>query len=85
MSIVAMNTDTKERVDLTGKASGGSISWSVPAGLMEDHDLRLRAGWGPECRLPRPDQVAKYVSLVYQPYYDQFAKDFGQHHHRRVL
>jgi hypothetical protein len=32
MSIVAMNTDTQERVDLTGKASNGSISWSVPGG-----------------------------------------------------
>jgi hypothetical protein len=32
MSIIAMNTDSQERVDLTGKASGGSITWSVPRG-----------------------------------------------------
>ena len=32
MSIVAMKTGTKERVDLTDQASGGSISWSIPSG-----------------------------------------------------
>jgi hypothetical protein len=32
MSLVAMNTSTKERVDLTAKVSEGKISWSVPDG-----------------------------------------------------
>ncbi len=78
MSIVAMNDSTKERIDLTGKADGGSISWSVPAGSWKIMTFVCVLDGDPNVDYLEPDQVAKFVGMVYQPYYDQFSKDFGK-------
>jgi hypothetical protein len=77
MSIVAMNTTTRERVDLTAKASGGSISWSVPDGLWKIMTFVCVLDGDPNVDYLDPDSVAKFIGMVYQPYYDKFARDFG--------
>jgi hypothetical protein len=77
MSLVAMNTGTKERVDLTGKVSGGSISWSVPNGSWKIMTFVCVLDGDPNVDYLEPNQVAKYIGMVYQPYYDRFGKDFG--------
>jgi hypothetical protein len=77
MSLVAMNTVTKERVDLTGKVSGGAISWRVPSGTWKIMTFVCVLDGDPNVDYLDPNQVAKYIRLVYQPYYDRFAKDFG--------
>jgi len=77
MSIVAMNTDTKERVDLTGKVSQGSISWSVPKGSWKIMTFVCVLDGDPNVDYLEPNQVAKFISMVYQPYYEEFSKDFG--------
>ena len=77
MSIVAMNTDTQERVDLTGKASNGSISWSVPMGTWKIMTFVCVLDGDPNVDYLDPKQVAKYIGMVYQPYYEKFSKDFG--------
>ena len=77
MSLVAMNADTKERVDLTGKVTDGAISWNVPQGSWKIMTFVCVLDGDPNVDYLEPNQVAKYVSLVYQPYYDKFGKDFG--------
>ena len=85
MSLVAMNTATKERVDLTAKASGGSISWSVPAGSWKIMTFVCVLDGDPNVDYLEPDHVAKFIGMVYQPYYDRFAQGLRRHHRRRVL
>jgi len=77
MSLVAMNTDTKERVDLTDKVSEGAISWSVPAGSWKIMTFVCVLDGDPNVDYLDPEQCAKFVSMVYQPYHDRFGKDFG--------
>ena len=77
MSIVAMNTGTKERVDLTGKVSQGSISWSVPKGSWRIMTFVCVLDGDANVDYLEPNQVAKFIGMVYQPYYEKFSKDFG--------
>jgi hypothetical protein len=77
MSVVAMNTGTKERVDLTGKVSQGSISWSVPKGSWKIMTFVCVLDGDTNVDYLEPNQVAKFIDMVYQPYYEKFSKDFG--------
>jgi len=77
MSIVAMNTVTKERVDLTSKVSGTTISWDVPGGSWKIMIFVCVLDGDPNVDYLEPDQVAKYIGMVYQPYYDHFGSEFG--------
>jgi len=77
MSLVAMNTDTKQRVDLTDKTAAGSISWDVPAGSWKIMTFVCVLDGDPNVDYLDSDRCAKYVDMVYQPYYDHFGKDFG--------
>ncbi len=77
MSLVAMNSGTLERVDLTGTVSGGSLSWSVPAGVWKIMTFVCVLDGDPNVDYLEPRHVAKFIDMVYQTYYDRFAKDFG--------
>jgi hypothetical protein len=77
MSLVAMNTATLERVDLTAKVNGGAISWNVPEGSWKIMTFVCVLDGDPNVDYLDPEQVAKFVGMVYQPYYDKFGKDFG--------
>ena len=77
MSLVAMNIDTKERVDLTGKVRQGSISWSIPTGSWKIMTFVCVLDGDTNVDYLEPDQVARFIDMVYQPYYDRFSKDFG--------
>ena len=77
MSLVAMNVDTKERVDLTDKVSHGSISWSIPTGSWKIMTFVCVLDGDTNVDYLEPDQVAKYIDMVYKPYYEKFSKDFG--------
>lgn len=78
MSIVAMNTATKERVDLTGKIAGHSISWSVPQGTWKIMIFVCVTDGDPNVDYLDPESVAKFIDMVYQPYYDRFGAEFGK-------
>ena len=77
MGIVAMNTASKERVDLTAKVKGGSIAWSVPEGSWKIMTFVCVLDGDPNVDYLEPESVAKFIGMVYQPYYDRFSKDFG--------
>jgi hypothetical protein len=77
MSLVAMNTTTKERVDLTPKVNAGSINWSVPEGSWKIMTFVCVPDGDPNVDYLEPEHVRKYIGMVYQPYHDKFGKDFG--------
>jgi len=77
MSIVAMNTGTKERVDLTEKVSQDSISWSIPKGSWRIMTFVCVLDGDANVDYLEPNQVAKFIGMVYQPYYEKLSKDFG--------
>ncbi|MCX6879905.1 MAG: glycosyl hydrolase [Verrucomicrobia bacterium] len=77
MSLVAMNTATLERVDLTEMVKDGSITWSVPAGTWKIMTFVCVLDGDPNVDYLEPRQVEKFISMVYQPYHDRFGKDFG--------
>jgi hypothetical protein len=78
MSLVAMNVHTKERVDLTDKVRQGSITWNVPAGTWKVMTFVCVLDGDANVDYLEPDQVAKYIDMVYEPYYKRFSKDFGK-------
>jgi len=77
MSLVAMNTATLERVDLTTKAKDGSISWNAPAGTWKIMTFVCVPDGEPIVDYLEPERIDKFIGMVYQPYYDHFGKDFG--------
>jgi hypothetical protein len=77
MSIVAMNTGTQARVDLTAKARPGSLSWKVPPGTWKIMTFVCVPDGDPNVDYLEPKQVSKYIDMVYKPYYQRFSKDFG--------
>ena len=77
MSLVAMNTATLERVDLTAQVGGGAISWNVPAGSWKIMTFVCVLDGDPNVDYLEPEHITKFIDMVYQPYYDKFGKDFG--------
>jgi hypothetical protein len=77
MSLVAMNTATLERVDLTAKVGGDAIAWNVPAGSWKIMTFVCVLDGDPNVDYLEPEHVTKFIDMVYQPYYDKFGKDFG--------
>ena len=77
MSIVAMNTDTKQRVDLTALAGDGKLAWTVPAGSWKIMTFVCVLDGDPNVDYLEPASVVPFIGMVYQPYFDKFAKDFG--------
>jgi hypothetical protein len=57
--------------------NGGSLSWDVPEGFWRIMTFVCVLDGDPNVDCFEPRQVAKYVGLVYQPYDDRVAKDFG--------
>jgi hypothetical protein len=77
MAVVAMKTDTKERIDLTGQVQGGQVVWNVPAGTWNLMIfVCVRDGWDHVDYLS-PESVGRFIELTYQRFFDRFSKHFG--------
>ena len=77
MSVVAMNTATKERVELTKSISERRLRWSVPAGTWKIMVFICVKDGYPSCDYLDPKAVEKFVEITHQAYYDRFSKHFG--------
>ena len=77
MSIVAMNTVTKERIDLTSTAANGTINWNVPEGSWKFMIFVCVKDGDPNVDYLDPDAVDKFIEMAQQPYYDHFKEYFG--------
>lgn len=78
MSIVAMNTDSLERIDLTDKVSENKLQASLPEGTWRlMYFVCIPSGHNLVDFL-NPDSVKKFISLTYDEYYRRFSKYFGK-------
>ena len=77
MSVVAMNTATKERVELTKKTREYRLHWSVPAGTWKIMVFMCVKDGYPSCDYLDPLAVEKFVEITHQAYYDRFREHFG--------
>jgi len=77
MSVVAMNTTTLERVDLTNAATEQSLKWNIPAGTWKVMLFVCVTDGYPCCDYLDPEAVDKFVAMTHQAYYDRFAEYFG--------
>ena len=77
MSIVAMNTVTKERIDLTSTVANGTIVWNAPVGTWKFMIFVCVKDGDPNVDYLDPDAVDKFIGMVHQPYYDHFKEYFG--------
>ncbi|UCE48210.1 MAG: hypothetical protein JSW47_21745, partial [Phycisphaerales bacterium] len=77
MSIVAMDTATKERVELTKRARGRWLKWDVPVGTWKIMVFTCGRDGYPACDYLDPMAVEKFVDITHQAYYDRFREHFG--------
>jgi len=77
MSIVAMDTLTKQCVDLTNSVARGAITWNVPAGTWRMMIFVCVKDGDPNLDYLDPDAADKYIGMVHQAYYDRFKEYFG--------
>ena len=77
MSVVAMDTLTKQCVDLTKSVAGGTITWNVPAGNWRIMIFDCVKDGDPNLDYLDPDAADKFIGMVHQAYYDRFKEYFG--------
>jgi hypothetical protein len=80
MSVVAMNMQTLQRIDLTEAAlqsPSRTVSWNVPEGEWRFMVFRCVTDGDPNVDYLDPDAVDKFIEMVHQKYYDHFQEYFG--------
>ncbi len=79
MAAVAMQSDTKERVDLAVHVQSGRLAWQAPAGNWQVMlFLCVPDGAGGLVDYLDPVAVQKFASLTYDKYYEAFPDHFGK-------
>lgn len=77
MGAVAMETNTRERIDITGKVSGGMLKWDVPAGKWKIMIFTCVLDGHPVVDYLNPDACIKFTHMVHDVYFDRFREYFG--------
>ncbi len=77
MSIVAMEMDSKKRINLTGMVKNGKIVWSVPQGKWKVMIFMCVRDGDPNVDYLDPEGVAHFVEMTHQQYYNRFKEYFG--------
>jgi hypothetical protein len=77
MGVVAMNSATGERIDITRHVHAGSLTWTVPAGTWKVMIfVCVRDGWDHVDYLS-PDAVKRFIELTYERFYQRLERHFG--------
>lgn len=77
MSIVAMDTLSKVRIDLTDSVRNGNLTWNVPSGVWRIMIFVCVKDGDPNLDYLDPDAADKFIEMVHQAYYDRFKDYFG--------
>ena len=78
MGAAAMNTSTKEIVDISGNAHDGTLAWDAPAGTWKVMLFTcVTDGARDLVDYLSPEAVQQFTALTYQRYYDHFPNHFG--------
>lgn len=78
MGVVAMNRETKERIDLTDKVQNGILTWNAPNGNWKIMSFYLE--YNVDSRLDYMDEEAidQFISMTYEEYAKRFSNYFGK-------
>lgn len=78
MGTVAMNMDTRERIDLTNLVADGVLTWNAPEGKWKIMSFYLE--YNVDSRLDYMDgeAVDQFISMTYEQYYKRFSDFFGK-------
>jgi hypothetical protein len=77
MSIVAMEAETKQRVDLTDTTNEGRLTWQAPAGQWKLMIFVCVKDGDPNVDYLCPDASARFVEMTHAAYYRRFKEHFG--------
>lgn len=77
MSVVAMNMDSRERVDLSGRVKDGRVAWQVPEGTWKIMTFVCVTDGDPNVDYLEPESVKCFVEMTHQQYYNRFKDYFG--------
>ncbi len=76
-AVVAMNTATLERVELTATVTGTRLAWDAPTGSWKLMAFLCVNAGEPICDYLDPDAADRFIAITHQAYYDRFAHHFG--------
>jgi hypothetical protein len=77
ISVVAMDTNSKTRVDLTDSVAKGLLRWTVPAGTWRIMLFNCVKDGYRCCDYLDPEAVDKFIEMTHQAYYERFSEYFG--------
>lgn len=77
MSAVAMEVESKQRVDLSGMVKDGKLRWSVPAGRWKVMRFVCVRDGDPNVDYLDPEAVKRFVAMTHEEYYRRFKEHFG--------
>lgn len=77
MGTVAMNMETMERIDLTGKVSGAVLKWKAPAGKWKIMSFYLEYNVDSRLDYMDPEAITHFMSMTYEQYKNRFSNYFG--------
>jgi hypothetical protein len=78
MGAAAMNTATKEIMDISGGLRDGALAWDAPAGTWKVMLFScVTDGARDLVDYLSPEAVQQFAALTYQKYYDRFPNHFG--------
>jgi hypothetical protein len=77
MGVVAMDSSTKRRIDITESVSGGMLRWNVPAGKWRVMIFTCVIDGVPIADYLNPEAVRNFTRMVHDVYYRRFKEYFG--------
>ena len=77
MAAVAMNADTKERIDLSGNITEETIVWKVPEGNWKIMQFVCVAADDPNMDYLSEEAAKAYISMTHEAYYKRMPEFFG--------
>ncbi|MGE5296605.1 MAG: glycosyl hydrolase, partial [Solirubrobacterales bacterium] len=77
-AVVAMETSTLQRIDLTESVREGRLDWQAPAGVWKVLCFVCVVDGDPICDYLDPDAVDRFIQITHEAYYSRFAGCFGK-------
>lgn len=76
-ALVAMNTRSRDRVELSGLVRGSHFEWEAPTGTWRLMAFVCVKDGEPICDYLDPEACDRFIQLTHQAYFDHFGSHFG--------
>ncbi len=77
MGVVAMETTTKKRIDITSKITGNELKWEVLPGHWKVMIFMCVKDGDPILDYLNPEAVENFIKMTHEAYYEHFKDYFG--------